>query len=81
MNKLEFLTLICSLLQILGLILVVMESGGFAPVLIGICGFAAVVNYFMPDGTGTLGRTLKKLRPIAAVCGLALIVFACAAMV
>jgi hypothetical protein len=81
MNKLEVLTLICSLLQILGLILAVAEPGGFTPVLIGICGFAAVVNYFMPDRTGMLGPTLKKLRPIAAVCGVGLIIFACAAMV
>lgn len=77
MSKLDVLTLICSLLQILGLVLVITQPP-FAPVLIGICGFAAVVNYFMPDREGTLGPTLKKLRPIAAVCGLGLIVIACA---
>ncbi|MFH1743046.1 MAG: hypothetical protein ABIH23_28910 [bacterium] len=80
MSKLDVLALICSLLQILGLVLVV--AGPATPaiaVLIGVCGFAAVVSYFMPYREGTLGPTLKKLRPIAAVCGLGLIVFACAA--
>ena len=77
MSKLDVLTLMCSLLQILGLVLVVPAPGRFALVLVGICGFAAIVNYFMPDPTGALAPTLKKLRPIAALCGAGLIVLAC----
>ncbi|HPA45089.1 MAG TPA: hypothetical protein PLZ55_02700 [bacterium] len=76
MSKLDVLTLICSLLQILGFILIIAQPGGPTAVLVGIAGFAAVVMYFMPNPEGTLAPTIRFLRPLAALCGVGLILFA-----
>jgi hypothetical protein len=74
--KIQILSVMCSILQIAGLVLIVLAKSlpNFTPVLIGIAGFAAIVKYFLPDAE--LGF-YKVLRPIAAFAGFGIIVFAC----
>ncbi len=74
--KIQILSVLCGILQIAGLALIVLEKSlpNFTPILIGIAGFAAIVKYFLPDAKSNLD---KALRPIAAVAGLLIIIFAC----
>jgi len=71
MKREDILTLICSGLQILGLVVAIV---GTMPVITALAGFAAVVNYFLPrrnEANWTL-----KLKAVAGVCGVFLIVIA-----
>lgn len=74
--KIQILSVMCSILQIVGLVLIVLAKSlpNFTPVLIGIAGFAAIVKYFLPDAESSFE---KALRPIAAVAGFGIIVIAC----
>ena len=60
------LYIVCSLLQIVGLLLVIFRV---APVVIGVCGFAGVVKIFLP-----LPKTKTILGYSAALAGLGLII-------
>lgn len=75
MNKFQVLSVICSFLQILGLILIVSDMWRSLPALIGVCGFAAVVGYYVQPDTGKSWR--KRLSQVAAICGVGMILMAC----
>ncbi len=74
MPNLKALSMICSLLQIIGLILVIISS--FLPlfvwVIIGISGFAATVKIFLP-----LENHQSFFSFIATLCGIGIIIFSC----
>jgi len=67
-RRLRGLSVLCSLLQIVGLAAVVMGM----PVVPAVAGFAAVVNFFFPRDQER--KYQKVLRIMAAVCGLGLII-------
>ena len=78
MTKIETLSCLCGILQILGLIIIVAGKLEALPVLVGISGFAGVVKVFLPM---ELDRAwYKGLANVAAICGFALIVIACFAV-
>ena len=74
--KIQILSVMCSILQIVGLVLIVLAKSlpNFTPVLIGIAGFAAIVKYFLPDTESSFNKTL---RPVAALVGVGIIAIAC----
>lgn len=75
MSRIQILAAICSLLQVLGLVLVVAGLGDSARVLVGIGGFAAIVNAFLPlEIKEAWARNTIR---VGGVCGFFLIVFAC----
>jgi membrane-bound ClpP family serine protease len=75
MTKIQGLSLVCSLLQILGLVLIVANVWRLTPALVGICGFAAVVKYFLPLEPDKDWR--RRLVQVAALCGVGMILMAC----
>ena len=70
----ETLIAICSVLQIVGLVLVVMWNRlpTFVGVIIGICGFAAAVKWFLP-----VPPSQGLLTSAAALAGVGVIAIAC----
>lgn len=74
--KLNILSTLCSILQIVGLVMIIFvkQLPAFTPILIGIAGFAAIVKFLIPDAKHPLD---KILRPWAAVAGLGIIIIAC----
>ena len=74
MKDRDIATLIVSLAQIVGLIVVIAGNGPVVAVISGIAGFAAIVNLFLPSGPAA--AWYKKLKLVAAVCGVGLIVSA-----
>lgn len=66
--------LLVSLAQIIGLIVSVCTDGPAAAVVMGIAGFAAIINLFLPSGNAA--SWVKSLKIVAAVCGVFLIVLA-----
>jgi hypothetical protein len=67
-KKVKNLSVMCSILQILGLFLIIGAKSlpNFVWVIIAICGFAAVVNYFLINDEG---EGLRILKSVAAVAG------------
>jgi len=74
MRHADIATLIVSFAQIIGLIVSITVNGPVAAVISGIAGFAAIVNLFLSSGPAA--AWYKKLKLVAAVCGVGLIVFA-----
>ena len=74
MKGVDIATLIVSFAQIIGLIVTIADNGPVSMVVSGIAGFAAIVNLFLPSGPAAVWY--KKLKIMAAVCGVGLIVFA-----
>jgi len=77
MQRWETFGVACSFLQIVGLLLIVMANSlpSFTPVLIGVCGFAAVAKFFLiPVNTSS---AMRRLYAAAALCGLGIIALAC----
>ena len=62
----EALSIICGILQIVGLVLIICRV---APVIIGVCGFAAIVKVFLP-----LPQNRNMLGYSAALAGLGIII-------
>jgi len=74
MREADIATLIVSFAQIIGLIVSIAGDGPVVAVICGIAGFAAIVNLFLPSGPAA--AWYKKLKLVAAVCGVGLIIFA-----
>ena len=74
MKGVDIATLIVSFAQIVGLIVSVAADGPVAALISGIAGFAAIVNLFLPSGPAA--AWFKKLKLVAAGCGVGLIIFA-----
>ena len=70
--RLRALSTFCSMLQISGLLLIVIHRflPGAVWVLIGICGFAAVVQLFVPS----YSKPAEYIKPVAALAGVGIIV-------
>lgn len=72
-SKIFLLSVVCSLLQIVGLALII--ASPYLPqsisVIIGISGFAAIVKLFLPSKADFEG---KILRPAAALAGFGIII-------
>ena len=76
MKKVKILYLICSVLQIVGLMMIICDlyiskALAFLPILIGIAGFAAFVKLFLLERSPVIDQ-------IAAVAGLGIIFCWCA---
>ena len=82
-TKIKALSVICSILQIIGLVIIFQRDAlsdlKFMPILVGIAGFAAVVRFFLPPFKAS--DVENALRPIAAIAGIIMIIFACTQMV
>ena len=74
MKNIDIATLIVSLAQIIGLIAIIVGHGPAVAIISGIAGFAAIVNFFLPSGPSL--AWYKKLKFVAAICGVGLIIFA-----
>ena len=75
-RKLVFLAVLCSACQVCGLIVIIAgDNLPCTPVFMGIAGFAAVTQYFLP-GYGSR-KWVMRLRQASAICGVLLIVLAC----
>lgn len=73
-QKIKILSIICGILQIAGLILIISQSflsnSSAVWVLIGVSGFAGVVQFFLPY---SIGSSIARL---AALSGVGIIIFA-----
>ena len=76
MNRLGILSMSCTLIQIMGLVLILFSKQlpDFIIIFIGIAGFAAIVKFCIPDATSQFD---KNIRSFAACAGLGMIVIAC----
>lgn len=72
--KIKFLRIICTILQIVGIVLLFSTRLHSFAVLIGIAGFAGIVIFFLSD---TESGFNKIFRSISAVTGVGMIIVAC----
>jgi len=70
-RKLAALAVLCSFLQVVGLVAIV--SG--VPVIGAVAGFAAIVNFFLNWSNRRTPRWSLRLSATAALCGLGIILF------
>ena len=78
--KIKIIWFICSVLQIVGFVLIVSQGFtkgiGFVNILIGISGFAAVVKFFIEDEE-KMPINFRWTTAVAAVAGFGIVVLAC----
>lgn len=74
MENTEIASLLVGFAQIIGLVAVIFGDGPVEAILIGIAGFAAIVNLFLPSRPSVTWH--RRLKLGAAICGVGLIVCA-----
>ena len=74
MKNTDVATCILSAAQVVGFVAVILGGGPVSAIIIGIAGFAAIVNLFLPYHSPT--AWFRNLKVGAAICGLGLIVCA-----